>query len=149
MGYTTSQVAKKLGLTKDGLRYYEKEGLFPPISKNESGHRVYSEDDVDWIFLIRCLRDTEMPISKIKQYVSFAIGGGENSITERRKMLKEHEVFLVHKVKIYQSMLELIKKKVEFFDDTLNMDNPETGHCKNYAEEWEQFKLFIGGFERE
>ena len=58
MGYTTSEVSKKLGITKDSLRYYEKEGLLPPVERDSSGHRIYSDSDVEWIFLIKCLRDT-------------------------------------------------------------------------------------------
>jgi len=62
MSYSAGEVAKKLGLSKDSLRYYEKEGLLPLIERDSSGHRVYSDFDVEWIFLIRCLRDTDMQI---------------------------------------------------------------------------------------
>ena len=70
MSYSAGELAKNLGITKDTLRYYEKEGLLPPIKRDSSGHRVYSESDMEWIFLIRCLRDTDMQIYKIKKYVS-------------------------------------------------------------------------------
>ena len=70
MSYTIGELAKKLGITKDSLRYYEKEGLLPHIKRDSSGHRVYSDSDMEWIFLIRCLRDTDMQIYKIKKYVS-------------------------------------------------------------------------------
>ena len=68
MYYSAGEAAKRLGLSKDSLRYYEKEGLFPPISRDKSGRRVYSESDIEWIFLICCLRDTQMPKRKIKEY---------------------------------------------------------------------------------
>ncbi|MCL2353240.1 MAG: MerR family transcriptional regulator [Defluviitaleaceae bacterium] len=149
MSYTAGEVAAKLGLSKDGLRYYEKEGLIPPIARDKSGHRAYSESDVDWIFLIRCLRDTDMPIFKIKQYVSLAMESGDNSIIERRKMLKEHEAVLDEKIKTFQKLQKLIEKKVEFFDDTLKADDQEAIRCMDYIEEWEKFKVFLGGFKRD
>ena len=52
MTHSASEVAKKLKLSKDTLRYYEKERLIPSIQWNESGHRIYSESDIEWIFLI-------------------------------------------------------------------------------------------------
>lgn len=149
MSYTAGEVAAKLGLTKDGLRYYEKEGLLPPIARDESGHRVYSESDIDWVFLIRCLRDTDMPIFKIKQYVSLLMEGGGESIPERQKILKEHEELLIEKVKVSQDLLFLIGKKLEFYENALSFDDPEAIRCMDYATEWEHFKSILGGIKRD
>lgn len=142
MAYTAGEVAKKLGLTKDGLRYYEKEGLLPPIERDVSGHRAYSEADVEWIYLIRCLRDTDMPIFRIKQYVSLLMQGGNNSIPERRTILKEHQTYIVEKLAAYQMLLQLIEKKVSFYDDVLN---DPSKRCVDYADEWEHFRSILGG----
>ena len=145
MSYTAGEAAAKLGLTKDGLRYYEKEGLLPPIARDKSGHRVYSESDVEWIFLLKCLRDTDMPIRKIKSYVSLLKEGGIDSICKRRDMLREHEIFINEKISIYQNLLKLIGKKYEFFDSILSLDNPEAERCMDYAAEWERFRSVISG----
>ena len=115
MNYTTNEVAQKLGITKDTLFYYEREGLLPQIERDEMNRRIYSESDIEWIFLIRFLRDTDMPMCKIKQYISLLKHGGENSIPERKNMLVEHEAFIIGKIKAYQDLLLLIKKKIEFY----------------------------------
>lgn len=112
MSFTAGEVATKLGLTKDGLRYYEKEGLLPPIARDESGHRAYSESDIEWIFLIRCLRDTGMPICRIKQYVSLLMEGGINSIHERRAILAEHEAVLEEKIKNLSKFTFAYRKEI-------------------------------------
>jgi len=145
MSYTAGKAAAKLGLTKDGLRYYEKEGLLPPISRNKSGHRVYSESDIEWIFLIRCMRDADMPISKVKEYVSLLIDCGGESIPQRREILNEHKKILIEKIVALQNLQGLIEKKLEFYDDALSSDNPRAVRCMDYAQEWEQFKSFLGG----
>jgi len=149
MSYTISEVATKLGLTKDTLYYYEKEDLLPLIVRNKSGHRVYSDSDVEWIFLIRCLRDTNMPIYKIKQYVSLLIEEGGSSIPERRKILNEHNALLIEKIKTFQNFQKLVEKKLEFFGNALKAENPEGIRCMDYMTEWEQFKAIIGGFQYE
>ena len=43
MNYTTNEVAQKLGITKDTLFYYEREGLLPQIERDEMNRRIYSE----------------------------------------------------------------------------------------------------------
>jgi len=145
MHYTASEVAKKLSVSKDTLRYYEKEDLLPTISRNLSGHRTYTQDDIEWIYLVRCLRDTDMPISKIKQYVSLLKNGGSHSIPQRRDILLEHGELLKEKVRVQQTLLSLIDKKLEFYDDIIANGNSETTECMDYATEWEHFKSILGG----
>lgn len=43
-----SAVSKKFDLTPDTLRYYEREGLIPPVNRNESGYRDYTNYDLNW-----------------------------------------------------------------------------------------------------
>ena len=145
MNYTTNEAAQKLGITKDTLFYYEKEGLLPEIKRDEMNRRMYSESDIEWIFLIRCLRDTDMPMCKIRQYISLLKHGGDNSISERKNILVEHEVFIKRKIKAYQDLLMLIRKKIEFYDGVLNDKNTESQKCMDYRMEWEHFKELLGG----
>ena len=67
MGYSIGQVSKKTGLGVHTLRYYEKEGLLPFVSKTSSGLRTYSDNDLGWIKMIECLKATGMPLTGIKQ----------------------------------------------------------------------------------
>lgn len=145
MSYTTNEVALRLGITKDTLFYYEREGLLPLIKRDELNRRTYSESDIEWIFLIRCLRDTDMPMCKIKRYIALLKNGGENSVQERRNILAEHETFIQEKIKMYQNLLLLIGKKIDFYDDILNTENSEA-KCMDYVTEWEHFKKLLGGF---
>ena len=145
MSYTAGELAKKLGVTKDTLRYYEKEGLLPPIKRDSSGHRVYSESDMEWVFLIRCLRDTDMQIYKIKKYVSLLMNNGDESLRERRDLLLEHESFIKNKMQTYQYLSQLIEKKLAFYNEALSSGDDETIRCMDYATEWEHFRNILGG----
>ena len=66
MGYTIGQAAKKSGLSPYTLRFYEKEGLLPNIRKNSAGLRVFSEEDINWLQMIECLKGTGMSLKKHK-----------------------------------------------------------------------------------
>src|SRR6266508_4063295 len=62
MSYTIAEVAGRSGLSADTLRYYEKIGLIEPPTRDPSGHRSYTEDDVAWVTFLLRLRSTGMPI---------------------------------------------------------------------------------------
>ncbi len=143
MKYSAAEVAKKLGITKDSIRYYEREGLIPNIKRDRSGHRVFSDSDLEWLFFIKCLRDTHMPIRRIKEYISILIGQGGRSIPQRRAMLIEHEMYIAEKIKVYQNVHRLIEKKLEFYDTALSNEDTKAMGCMDYATEWERFKAML------
>ena len=53
--FQISQAAKLLGITSDRLRTYEEEGLIKPyrVKGSLSGKRLFTQYDIDYIFLIR------------------------------------------------------------------------------------------------
>ncbi len=63
MHYSPREVADKTGFSLDTLRYYEKIGLLVSIARSSGGWRVFTEDDVAWLGILQCLRETGMPIA--------------------------------------------------------------------------------------
>ena len=58
-----SDAARVTGLSAHTLRYYERTGLMlDRVSRAESTHRRYTEDDIRWIVLLTKMRGTGMPI---------------------------------------------------------------------------------------
>ena len=80
--FTPGQVVEKTGFSLDTLRYYERIGLLDDIARNSGGQRVFTEDDVAWLRILRCLRDTGMPIQRMVRYAELA-RGGEETVAER------------------------------------------------------------------
>ena len=109
MGYSIGQVAKKTGLTTHTLRYYEKSGLLPFIRKSSSGLRVFSEEDLKWLSLIECLKETGMPLKGIKQYIDWS-AEGNSTLEKRLKMFEQHKVNIDKKI----ALLEKNKSRIEY-----------------------------------
>ncbi len=122
-GFKIGDVSDKTGLTIYTLRYYEKEGLLPPIPRDKqlNGKRIYSDDHIFWIELVRCLRETGMPLDKIREIVRLSIIGDE-TIEERKSILFEHEKAVVEKIEDLNKTLKKIRKKIAFY-------NGETDKC--------------------
>jgi DNA-binding transcriptional MerR regulator len=120
MSYTINEVASKFGLSAHTIRYYDKEGLLPFIARNKSGNRIFTDDDLDWIKLICCLKDSGMPIKEIKTYCDLSLVGSRTS-KDRKSMLLEHRKEIVRQIKQLEQNLQLIDTKIEFYDNPDNV----------------------------
>ena len=63
-----ADVAKQTGLTQDTLRWYERQGVIPPVPRQGDGRRSYDEASVRIIQLIVRLRRTGMPVEDMRQF---------------------------------------------------------------------------------
>ncbi len=114
MGYTVKQVSARTNLAAHVLRYYEKEGLLPQVGRSKSGIRHYSEDDLEWLGLICCLKNTGMSIKQIKEFVDLSIVG-DTTLKERCEMLQEHKKNVEAQIKDMYKHLDKVSHKIAHF----------------------------------
>ena len=69
MSYSISEIAKMLNVSAFTIRYYDKEGLFSLV-KRINGIRVFEDKDFPWLRMLNCLKNLNMPIKKIKEYLT-------------------------------------------------------------------------------
>ncbi|MEE8736743.1 MerR family transcriptional regulator [Bifidobacterium subtile] len=89
------------GLPESTLRYYEQIGLIPPIVRDpSSGHRAYTDDDLQALSTIACLSATGMSLAQMRDYMANRSNGGEGAGREiellrgQQKRLDEEQRFL-------------------------------------------------------
>ncbi|HBE80937.1 MAG TPA: MerR family transcriptional regulator [Firmicutes bacterium] len=119
MEYSIQEAAKKVSLKTYTLRYYEKAGILPPVERDTNGNRLFFDNDIEWINLIRCLRNTGMPISIIKDYVDLFLKGDE-TISSRRQIMFGQQQSIERKIAELQGYLEVIQSKVKHYDDLIS-----------------------------
>jgi DNA-binding transcriptional MerR regulator len=107
-------VSEKTSLPPYVLRYYENEGLLPSIARSRNGVRRYSEDDLEWLGLICCLKNTGMSIKQIKSFVELSIEG-EGTLQQRCDMLKEHKKTVETQIEEMHKHLEKVACKIDHF----------------------------------
>ena len=116
--YSIQQVCEKTGLTAHTLRYYEKEGLLTGVARSTGGFRQYSDEDMEWLGLVCCLKNTGMPLQEIARFVQLA-HQGDGTLEERVELLKDHREKLIARMEEMQRYLEKITWKVNFFSGKL------------------------------
>jgi len=112
--YSPGQTAERSGFSLDTLRYYERIGLLDPVERTSSGHRRFDEDDLEWLEVLRCLRDTGMPIAQMCRYAELA-RGGEATFAERLGLLTEHDAAVQERIAVLQAQREHLQEKIGWY----------------------------------
>ena len=113
-----SEVSEQFGLSVDTLRYYEKIGLIPPVSRTEGGIRNYSELDARRIDFIKCMRTAGLPIEVLIEYFAL-VEQGDETIEARKEILQEQRVQLVSRMAELQETLDLLNQKIQGYEDSV------------------------------
>ena len=63
--YLINEVAKEVHVESHVLRYWEEE-LDIPITRNQQGHRVYTQEDIERFVQIKNLKDQGLQLKAVK-----------------------------------------------------------------------------------
>lgn len=102
MQYSIGELAALTGISPSTLRYYDIEGFFPDLNREQSGARIFTDREVGLLKIIECLKATGMSIKDIKQFIDWR--DGEDATLGQRKNLF-HE-----RLKVVEEQLENLRK---------------------------------------
>jgi DNA-binding transcriptional MerR regulator len=112
--YSPAETVARTGFSLDTLRYYEKIGLLEGVARDAGGRRRYSEDDIGWLGMVRCLRDTGMPIAEMLRYAELA-REGDHTVDERVALLAEHDRRVARQIEMLSEQQQRIKNKISYY----------------------------------
>ena len=87
----TKQVEELTGLTRQNIRYYERQGLLEPARADGNDYRDYSQKDVERLELIKMLRMLDMPLKEIERVVNGEVSVKEAVEHQREQLLSQKE----------------------------------------------------------
>jgi DNA-binding transcriptional MerR regulator len=112
------ELAELTGLTPDTLRWYEREGLIPPVARTTDGRRRYDAAAVRFVQLVQALRRTGMPIAQVRDFV--ALGPATPAATASRlELLQRQENELHRRIAGLHDDLRVIQAKITDYRDML------------------------------
>ena len=129
--YTIGKLAKKFGISRSAILYYDSEGLLKPDQRLPNGYRLYSEKSSEKLKIILQHRSAGIALSEIKKIVSEAGQGDIQPILFKRLNEINNEIFSLKtqqeviiklsKINISEnsnkSISEILKKAVIKFDN--------------------------------
>ncbi|WP_040950983.1 MerR family transcriptional regulator [Gorillibacterium massiliense] len=118
--YTISEIAKLLGITAHTLRYYEKEQIIAPI-RNANGERAYDDSNLTWLRFVMRLKQTQMPISQIREYAQLYLEG-EHTAQARLNLLEDHRNSVQSQIKNLTATEKVLEDKIAAYKNLITED---------------------------
>jgi DNA-binding transcriptional MerR regulator len=122
---SVKDAADQTGVSIYTLHYYEREGLLQ-TARTSSGHRRYAESDLGWIRILTCLRQTGMPIRKMREFAALVQQDQTNipanpqaNIEARIRMLEAHRSDVLANIAELGRNLEHVEGKIRHYRQVL------------------------------
>ena len=112
--YSIGQVAEMFGLPISTLRYYDKQGLFPNMER-VSGIRKFSEQEIEALRVIECLKKAGMEIKDIRQFMDWC-SEGSSTYPQRKKLFEMQKAHMEEEIARMSRTLDMLKFKCWYYE---------------------------------
>lgn len=112
---TIKDISKEYKITQDTLRYYERVGMIPPVTRTAGGIRDYQEEDLKWVQLAICMRSAGLPVEVMIDYVRL-YREGDKTIPARLQLLSEQREVLLEQRRQIDETLNRLNYKIERYE---------------------------------
>ncbi|WP_256999373.1 MerR family transcriptional regulator [Microbacterium sp. SZ1] len=113
MTMTIAEASASSGVAPDALRYYERERIIGPISRDAAGHRRFTSSDIAWIGVVTCLRDAGLGISDLRVFAK--ILDAETAPADRMEFLRDRREALQARRDGLTRALSVLDDKIEYY----------------------------------
>lgn len=111
-------VAELTGLSLRTLRHYDEVGLVPPSGRSEGGFRLYADDDVQRLLLIRRMKPLGFTLDEMRELLDLvdAVDDGRDDSGEARLeayvgAAEERRAELVRKLDMADEFIALLRAR--------------------------------------
>lgn len=112
------EVSEKYCVTQDALRYYERAGMIPPVTRTAGGIRDYQGKDLAWVELALCMRGAGLSVEAISEYVRLS-RLGDGTIKDRLALLQSQREILLEQQRQIAGTLDRLNYKISRYEDAL------------------------------
>ena len=116
--YTIKEVADKMDISEHTLRFWAKSGFFPFVKRNENNIRMFTDNDLEWVRIVKCLRGVGTENKAIKRYIDLCIIG-DSTISDRYEIIKDTKKKAEQQMNDLKSQLDLLDYKEKFYQNLI------------------------------
>ncbi|MCK1243640.1 MerR family transcriptional regulator [Streptococcus uberis] len=110
------KVSELTGVSADTIRYYERIGLIPPVTRNQSGVRNFSDRDISVLEFVRYFRGAGVSVESLIDYIGL-VEQGDSTIGARLAILQEEREKLEERVSKLQDALDRLNHKIDNYQN--------------------------------
>ena len=124
--YTIGQVSEMFSIPVSTLRYYDKEGLFPGMER-KSGIRKFSDNEIEALRVIECLKASGLEIREIKQFMEWTTEGS-STYSQRKQLFETRLKKVEEEMKHLQKTMDMLKYKCWYYENAIQDGNEDRIH---------------------
>lgn len=110
------KVSELTGVSADTIRYYERIGLIPPVTRYQSGVRNFSDRDISVLEFVRYFRGAGVSVESLIDYIGL-VEQGDSTIGARLAILQEEREKLEERVSKLQAALDRLNHKIDNYQN--------------------------------
>jgi len=104
---TRGQLAQRVGVHLETLRFYEKEGLLSPPSRTASGYRQFAESAIDRLEFVRRAKSLGFSLAEIRELLVLQEGNAQCCVEVRDRLKNKLLDLLAKKAELENLELQL------------------------------------------
>lgn len=116
--YTIKEAADKMEISEHTLRFWAKSGFFPFLKRNQNNIRLFSEEDLAWVKMVKCLRAVGTENKAIKRYIDLCIIG-DSTIPERYGIIQATKIKALQQMEDLKQQLEHLNYKEKYYQNLI------------------------------
>ncbi len=128
--YTVKEAAEKMDVSEHTLRFWAKSGFFPFVKRNENNIRQFSDNDLEWVRIVKCLRSVGTENKAIKRYIDLCIQG-DSTIPERYGIIQATKIKAQKQMEELQKQMEILNYKESFYQNLIKNNLKDTWNPMN------------------
>lgn len=123
--YTIKEVAKIMDVSEHTLRFWAKNGLFPEIKRDQNNVRLFNDNDLEWVKIVKCLRKVGTDNKSIKRYIDLCLVG-DSTLKERYQIILDTKEKALNQMQDLKNQLEVLDYKQAFYKNLIknNLSDP-------------------------
>ncbi|MBF2611913.1 MerR family transcriptional regulator [Listeria welshimeri] len=136
------QATDMFDLTVDTLRYYERVGVIPPVHRNESGYRDYKTSDLNWVYLVKNLRNAGLSVESLIEFATLAqLRETQDVEAAQKQVLIDQLKELDEKLAEMKRVRNLLVYKIDSYDNHIAKFKTGELTAENVEKLWERNKF--------
>lgn len=132
--YTIKEVAEKMDISEHTLRFWAKSGFFPFLTRNDNNVRMFSENDLNWVRIVKCLRSVGTQTKDVKHYIDLCIIG-DSTIKERYQIILDTKTKALEQMNELKKQLDLLDYKENFYKNLIKNHLEDVWNPMNQTKE--------------
>lgn len=134
--YTIKEVSNIMDVSEHTLRFWAKSGFFPFIKRDENNIRLFSQSDLEWVKIVKCLRSVGTENKAIKRYIDLCIIG-DSTIQERFEIIKATKQKAQQQMNDLKKQLDILEYKEGYYKNLIKNNSSDAWNPMNNLQEEE------------